>query len=476
MLFSSNLFLFLFLPITLMGYYLLRKRYRNLFLLIMSLLFYAWGEPKFVLVMIVSILFNYAMAMLIAKIREKREGFQAIHILAFCIAGNLLLLFVYKYLDFFIININHFGFNFPLKEIVLPIGISFFTFQIMSYVIDVYRGDVAVQKKPHYVALYIAFFPQLIAGPIVRYKDIESQIENRTISFEVFSEGVQRFMIGFSKKILLANNMALVADKAFSLPDVERSAIYAWLGAIAYSFQVLFDFSGYSDMAIGLGKMFGFHFLENFNYPYISKSISEFWRRWHMSLGQWFRDYVYFSLGGSHVETKTRLVWNLFIVWILTGAWHGASWNFIAWGLLYFSLIVFEKLTEYPQKCKATATRVLYQVFTLLCILGGWVLFRAPEGTAAIKYGLSMFALRGNPIYCDNAIAAIREYWLFFLLAICASTPLFAKMAVYLRISQSKVVHFVFDLIVIGFYIFCFVWSVSFTILGAHNPFIYFNF
>ena len=474
MLFSSNIFLFLFLPITLAGYYLLPKSYRNFFLLIMSLIFYAWGEPKFVLVMIGSILFNYSMAMLVSWQRQ-RKVFSRV-VLFIGITGNLGLLFAYKYLGFFITNVNYFGFNLPLVDITLPIGISFFTFQAMSYVIDVYRGDVAVQKKPHHVGLYISFFPQLIAGPIVRYKDIETQIDGRTVDFELFSEGVRRFIIGFSKKVLLANNMALIADKAFGLPDAKRSIIYAWLGVFAYAFQILFDFSGYSDMAIGLGKMFGFHFLENFNYPYISKSISEFWRRWHMSLSQWFRDYVYFPLGGSRVKSRIRLVFNLFVVWILTGVWHGASWNFVVWGLMYFVLITFEKLTGYPKKFKTLFAVTAYRAFTLLCVLFGWVFFRASGINAAIQYCLSMLGLQGNSVFCDNVILTFREYWLFLLAAALCSTELFKKMSVFFGNTERKFFRIAAGTFSVCFYMFCFLWAVSFLIMGGHNPFIYFNF
>lgn len=333
MLFSSNLFLFLFLPCVILGYYLLGKRFRNLFLLMASLVFYAWGTGKFVLVMIGSILFNYLMALIIDAL-DKPKLRRLCLILA--VAGNLSVLFVYKYLDFFIANLNLLGFQLPLPSITLPLGISFFTFQAMSYTTDVYRGTAKVQKKPQNIGLYVSFFPQLVAGPIVRYQTIADQIDSRQETFDDFADGVKRFIAGFAKKIILSNNMALVADAVFAVPDSERSVLYAWMGAFAYAFQILFDFSGYSDMAIGLGKLFGFHFLENFDYPYISSSISEFWRRWHMSLGQWFRDYVYFPLGGSRVKTKGRLVFNLFVVWSLTGIWHGASWNFVVWGLMYF--------------------------------------------------------------------------------------------------------------------------------------------
>ena len=450
------------------------KKLGNVFLLVMSLGFYAWGEPRFVPIMIGSIIFNYALAIAIDRLRHMKALSKAL--LIFCVAGNLGLLVTYKYLDFIIDNINLFGLGLPAANIVLPLGISFFTFQAMSYVIDVYRGDVPVQKKPHYVGLYISFFPQLIAGPIVRYSTIKEQIENRCVTFEQFGEGVKRFLVGFSKKMLLANNMALIADRAFAMPDAERSVVYAWIGAIAYTFQLLFDFSGYSDMAIGLGKMFGFRFLENFNYPYMSKSISEFWQRWHISLGKWFRDYVYFPLGGSRVKSKARLVINLFVVWTLTGAWHGASWNFILWGALYFVLIVFEKLTGCPKKFKSSFAINLYRAFTLLCIIGGRVLFRAADIKAAVKYGLSMFGLRGNAIFSADVIVAFREYWVFLIAAALCSTELFVHIRAYLDNSAGRNLRIAANALTVGVYVFFFFWAVSFIILGSHNPFIYFNF
>ena len=308
MLFSSNLFLFMFLPAVLVIYYMLNRRLRNPFLLLVSLVFYAWGTGKFVVMMVASALFNYVAAMVLDRLKDSPWRKPA---LAVTVAVNLSLLFVYKYLDFFITNINLLGFDFPLQHIALPLGISFFTFQAMSYSLDVYMGRALVQKNPLNVALYVSFFPQLVAGPIVRYQTIADQIQHRQETFDDFSEGVRRFILGFSKKVILSNNMALVADAVFG--DSYHSVVYAWMGALAYTFQIFFDFSGYSDMAIGLGKMFGFHFLENFDYPYISASVSEFWRRWHMSLGQWFRDYVYFPLGGSRVKTKGRLVFNLLL-------------------------------------------------------------------------------------------------------------------------------------------------------------------
>lgn len=472
MLFSSNLFLFLFLPSILAFYYLLRKEFRNYVLLFSSLFFYAWGEPKFVLVMICSIIFNYLMALLIDHFENSLNK----RILLWCtVIFNLSLLFIYKYLDFFITNINYLGFNIPLKNIILPLGISFFTFQAMSYVIDVYRGNAEVQKNLVNVALYVSFFPQLVAGPIVRYQTIADQIQHRHESFEDFSEGVKRFIAGFSKKIILSNNMALIADAVFATPDQERSIVYAWMGAIAYTFQIFFDFSGYSDMAIGLGKMFGFHFLENFNYPYISKTVSEFWRRWHMSLGQWFRDYVYFPLGGSRVAHKVRLVFNLFVVWFLTGLWHGASWNFIFWGMMYFVILTLEKLMGIPHVFKRTWQKVLYQVFTLLCIIIGWVFFRSTSMTSAISFCKSMIGLTANVFLDDVVIRTYIQYRWFYLGAFLFSTPIFSILKDKFRL-RLRAATILFESISVLVYLFILLWSVSFIVIGSHNPFIYFNF
>ncbi len=472
MLFSSNLFLFLFLPCVLAGYYLIPRRFRNLFLLIVSLIFYAWGTGFFVLVMIGSILYNYCMAFLLNW--ENNTNWTKF-ILAVTVAGNLSILFIYKYLDFCIANLNLLGFSIPLQNIVLPLGISFFTFQAMSYPLDVYYKTAKLQKSPLNVGLYVSFFPQLVAGPIVRYQTIADQIQERQETWDDFCIGVKRFIIGLSKKIILSNNMALVADAAFSLPASERSIVYAWMGALAYSFQILFDFSGYSDMAIGLGKMFGFHFLENFNYPYISSSVSEFWRRWHISLGQWFRDYVYFPLGGSRVKTKGRLVFNLFVVWFLTGVWHGASWNFIVWGLMYFVLITFEKLTGCP-RCFATDWQLLcYRFFTILCIILGWVFFRASNLQTAVNYCLSMFGLCSNSFFDSNVVAAWVQYKFFFLLSLLCSAPVLPYLRNVISKHSNKLDAFI-EIVSVPVYLFILIWSVSYIMVGSHNPFIYFNF
>jgi alginate O-acetyltransferase complex protein AlgI len=475
MLFSSTVFLFAFLPVTLLVYYVIQPRLRNYFLLFMSLLFYAWGEPRFVLIMIGSIIANYGFGLLVNRYRNNRKAARGV--LAASVVFNLGLLFIFKYLDFAIRNINNIiGLEIPLQSIALPIGISFFTFQAMSYVIDIYRGDVKVQKNPFYVGLYISFFPQLIAGPIVRYQTIENQILQRTVTFDSFSQGVKRFIIGLGKKVLLANSFSYIADQAFGTdPSGGLSVGFAWLGALAYTFQIFFDFSGYSDMAIGLGKMFGFEFLENFNYPYISKSVSEFWRRWHISLGTWFRDYVYFPLGGSRVERRPRLVLNLFIVWGLTGVWHGASWNFVAWGLLYFVLLAFEKLTGLPKNFKSAAMRGLYRAFTLLCVVGGWVLFRAEGLRHALEYIKSMLGLSGNTLWDGLASLYLNEIWMFLILAVLFSMPVAKVLSQRIR-QKSELVqngaHVLSYLACLAIMIV----SVSYLVVGAHNPFIYFNF
>ena len=336
-------------------------------------------------------------------------------------------------------------------------------------------GSVKSQTLPQNIGLYISFFPQLVAGPLVRYQTIADQIDHRQENFDDFSEGVRRFILGFAKKVILSNNLALVADAVFSTAPDQRSVVYAWMGALAYAFQILFDFSGYSDMAIGLGKLFGFHFSENFDYPYISASVSEFWRRWHISLGQWFRDYVYFPLGGSRVKSKARLVWNLFVVWSLTGIWHGASWNFVVWGLMYFVLIAFEKLTGLPKRFPHGWQKGLYRVFTLLCVLVGWVFFRAADLPSALEFLQSMLGLSGNGFFDSMVIRAFRQYRFFFLAAVLCSTPVFPIWKEKLTAGGGWIAAAA-KILSIPVYCFLLLWAVSFIMTGSHNPFIYFNF
>ena len=367
MVFSSLLFAFFFLPAVMLIYYLAKDKYRNYILLVASLVFYAYGEPRFVLVMIASIFMNYGFAIVIDRLKDSQVKPKFLLILN--VVLNLGILFVFKYLDFAISVTNQVvGTDFHIKNIALPIGISFFTFQALSYVIDVYKKHVEVQKNPLFLALYISFFPQLIAGPIVRYKTIEQQITKRECTIDKFAEGGRRFLLGFCKKVILSNNLSVVAAKVWALVGTTTNVnpVFLWIGSICYSLQIFYDFSGYSDMAIGLGKIFGFEFEENFDYPYISKSVTEFWRRWHISLGQWFRDYVYIPLGGSRVSI-IRSILNLLIVWLLTGLWHGASWSFVAWGLGYFGMLVVEKFVIKPEK-RSLVFGVIWRIVTLVCV------------------------------------------------------------------------------------------------------------
>ena len=473
MLFSSLPFLVLFLPIVLFGYFVVLRKWRvaqNVFLLLASLVFYAWGEPKFVFIMIASILFNWLMGLLLDKRRGKKA---AKALVALDVAGKLGVLFVFKYLMFTLNNINSlFGTSITVPTITLPIGISFFTFQAMSYVLDVYRGDGKVQKNPLYVGLYISLFPQLIAGPIVRYQTVAQEIENRRETWTDFSDGVVRFMVGFLKKVLLANTMGLIADGIFDSAE-PVSAAASWLGLIAYTLQIYYDFAGYSDMGIGLGRMFGFHFLENFDYPYISTSITEFWRRWHISLGTWFRDYVYIPLGGSRVK-KPRLVFNLFVVWALTGVWHGANWTFVVWGLLYFVLLTFEKLTGVEKKLKSKAWLPLKYIYTMAFVCLGWLVFRAESLGDALAYFKTMLGI-GTTIVDDTFLFYADNYLVLLLAAAVFAVP----VAPWLRKktdSLSKAPKAVCDVAYTVMLFALFLVAVAYIVKGSYNPFIYFNF
>ena len=469
MLLSSSVFLFLFLPVVLIVYYLPLRRWRkiqNLFLLAASLLFYAWGEPWFVLVMIGSIVVNYALGLWVAY--AQRAGKRTVAPVFLAVLCNLAILFVFKYLTFILSILNRLGGAFVIPGIELPIGISFFTFQALSYVLDIQRGRGMAQKSPLKVGLYISFFPQLIAGPIVKYETVADQIDHRKESWEDFSAGCGRFIVGLGKKVLLANQLALVADRAFSLEGIGGlTTSFAWLGALCYTLQIYYDFSGYSDMAIGLGKMFGFHFLENFNYPYISRSITEFWRRWHISLSTWFRDYVYFPLGGSRVASSGRHIRNLFIVWLLTGIWHGANWTFMAWGLFYFVLLVLEKYVGLGRHWPAA----LRWLFTFLMVNFAWVLFRADSLGTAVGYLSTMFG-QGQALWNSQTLLYLRENWTILVIGgVCA-----APIAPYLRDRLARRESVLLDVgYGIGAALIFFI-SASFIVKGTYNPFIYFNF
>ena len=436
------------------------RTYKNLVLLTFSILFYTWGEPAFVLIMILSIIVNYSFGRLIDKFRNKEKLF-----LGLSVAFNLGILFVFKYLCF---TLNNIGWlinkDFSSIKIALPIGISFFTFQAMSYVIDVYKKKVEVQKNLFNLGLYISFFPQLIAGPIVRYETIAKEIENRNENYDDFGEGTVRFIQGLAKKVIIANNVALVADAAFETPTNELSTAFAWLGAIAYTLQIYFDFSGYSDMAIGLGRMFGFHFLENFNYPYLASSITDFWRRWHISLSSWFRDYVYFPLGGSRVDSKARHIFNLFIVWLLTGIWHGANWTFITWGLFYFVLLIIEKQTGLDKKKTWWG-----HIYTMFFVILAWVLFRANSISFASQYIKAMFGISVSSLYSEQIELHLYDSWKYIVLGLIFIFP-------FNSIEKLKNGKMWQQLTYSSLLLLLFLLTITFIVCDSYNPFIYFNF
>lgn len=467
MLFSSSVFLFLFLPVVLLVYYLPLRRWRqgqNVFLLLASLGFYAWGEPWFVLVMLGSILANYGFGLWVDAC--KRAGRTCAPPLVTALAVNLGILFVFKYLTFTLGILNRLGAAFVIPGIELPIGISFFTFQALSYVLDVHRDRGEVQRSPLKVGLYISFFPQLIAGPIVKYETVAQQIDHRKETWADFSAGCSRFIVGLGKKVLLSNQLAVVADRAFGLGD-GLSASFAWLGALCYTLQIYYDFSGYSDMAIGLGKMFGFHFLENFNYPYISRSITEFWRRWHISLSTWFRDYVYFPLGGSRVDSRAKHIRNLFVVWLLTGIWHGANWTFLAWGLFYFVLLVLEKYGGLGRGWPVWAK----WLFTFLMVNFAWVLFRADSLAAAGQYLQAMLGL-GAGGWDELTALYLRENWTVLAASVLFAGPLAPRLRDWAAKKDSPLLDAGYAVLAAA----VFLVSAAFLIKGTYNPFIYFNF
>lgn len=464
MLFSSMTFIYMFLPILCLIYFLSKKEFHNTILLIASLIFYAWGEPKYLAIMLLTIIINYYGAIFIEKYPKYKK-----QILTLTIITNLGFLIYFKYFNFIFETINNvLNAHIDLLEIIMPLGISFYTFQSISYIVDVYRNETKAQKDIYKLALFICLFPQLIAGPIVKYHDINNQIENRDVTFEKVSEGVKRFIVGLSKKMLIANTMGAIADKIFILSPENFNFIIAWLGAISYSLQLYFDFSGYSDMAIGLGAIFGFKFLENFNYPYISKSITEFWRRWHISLSTWFKEYLYIPLGGNRISPKRTYI-NLFIVFLATGIWHGAEWTFIVWGLWHGFFIIIEKLTGWHKKEGCWKISLTQHIYTILVFIFGWVLFRAENISSAIQYlGKMLFIGETQNIkyymgyYIDN-IELIT-----FVVAILCSVPLFKSI---LNIKNKL------GVLAINIYLLVlFVLSVSCIASDTYNPFIYFRF
>ena len=461
MLFSGIPFLFYFLPVVLIIYFISPKFLKNAVLLTASLIFYGWGEPKYVFLMIASIFLGMAIDKAKSKVMKKLW-------LSLSVTSSVLLLGFFKYADFFIYNFNAVtGLSLAFLKIALPIGISFYTFQILSYTIDVYRGNVPYQKNIINFATYVALFPQLIAGPIVRYVDVCRELESREHSFENFYLGARRFVVGLSKKVLVANIMGEVCDLFRATSD--KSTLFFWIYAIAFGIHVYFDFSGYSDMAIGLGKIFGFNFIENFNYPYISKSISEFWRRWHMSLGSWFRDYVYIPLGGNRVTTA-RWLFNTLVVWMLTGLWHGAAWNFVVWGLIYAALLVGEKFFV---KRIIEKNALLAHLYTMLFVILGFVVFNAPNMATAGMDLLGLFGFGGHAFVNDTTLYQLSTNALVFSIGIIGSTPLPKKL--YTKLSESKagaVISVIEPIGVVALLLIC----TAYLVDGSYNPFLYFRF
>lgn len=457
MVFSSTIFLFFFLPICLLLYYIVPYKFKNFLLLMVSLVFYSWGEPRNILIMLMSIVANYYFGILLEQKKYKK-------FLWLFLVFDIGVLFVFKYLNF-VVSIVSKLLNVPIEipGIALPIGISFFTFQIISYIIDVYREDVKAQHNIVYLALYISLFPQLIAGPIVRYIDIEKQIINRKITNEKICAGVDRFIIGFSKKILIADQLANFVEVAFSGRNV--SILTNWVGILAYTLQIYYDFSGYSDMAIGIGKMFGFDFLENFDYPYISKSVKEFWRRWHISLGAWFRDYVYIPLGGSR-KGKIKTYINLLIVFALTGLWHGASFNFIFWGLYYAFFLILER--QFIGKILQRIPKLISGIYTFVTAMIGWVFFRADNLTSAIEYIRGMFSFAGNDVI--NYVFAINRQTIFCI--IIGLVFMFPHVKIEKYIENHEMAKNLKDmLLIVLFFI-----AICYMVGSGYSPFLYFRF
>ena len=462
MVFTSINFLYYFLPTVLILYFIVPKKYKNLLLLISSLLFYFYGEPKYIILMIIEIVLAYFEARLIEKYKSKE-------IFIFSIFIHVLLLCIFKYTNFLITNINGiFNTNITLLNIVLPIGISFYTFQISSYLVDVYKGKVKAQKNFISLATYVSLFPQLIAGPIVRYETINDELDNRKQTFNDFSSGISRFIIGLSKKVLIANILGELCN-IFILSN-EKTILFYWIYGISYSLQIYFDFSAYSDMAIGLGRMFGFHFMENFDYPYISKSITEFWRRWHISLSSWFKDYVYIPLGGSKKGTF-KLIRNILIVWLLTGLWHGSEWTFVIWGMFIGILLVIEKLllNKYIEKLPSIVRRI----YTLFIIMISFIIFNGSNINESFNNIIGLFNF-SNPFINRFTMHYLKDYGLVLIIAIFLSTPILKNTIIKLK--ENKKINNIINILEIIVLLILLVIVTSYLIDSSYNPFLYFRF
>lgn len=486
MVFSSSIFLFIFLPICLLGYYLLDRKFKNFFLLVMSLIFYAWGEPKFVILMILSIVINYFIARLIDTKRESKKWINIA--MVFMFLWNFGMFFIFKYLVFTMKNLNTlFGIEWTVPNITLPIGISFFTFQAVSYVIDVKRKNCEVQKNIFDLALYIAFFPQLVAGPIVRYSTIAKQLKERKETIDLFYSGTKRFIDGLVKKSIMANLFGTIADTAFSVEHSELTFAMAWIGGLAYSLQLYYDFAGYSDMAIGLGRMFGFEFEENFNYPYVARSIREYWRRWHISLGAWFREYLFFPVTtskwmgklnkvvknrfGFKVCRKVSVAVPLFITWMATGIWHGATWNYVIWGFYFSFFIILENL-GFDKKLEKTP-KVVQHVYVTFLMLIARIIVRTSSVTEFWVYIKAMFGF-GNGFTNGDATVLWINYILVIIIGVICCAPIIPWLRK--KLEEKKVIQHVMVVVEPIGYLALFIVAISFMVGSSYNPFIYFNF
>lgn len=463
MVFSSIPFLYFFLPAVLLCYFAVPAKAKDVILLVFSLLFYWWGEPKYALLMVFTITFCYFAGRILESRREKSRESKAI--LIFSVAVPLGFLAVFKYADFFIGSINSLGADIPLLKLALPIGISFYTFQAISYLIDVNRGDIPAEKSLITLAAYITLFPQLIAGPIVRYSDVADDMKNRKINLKNLSDGIRRFVYGIGKKVLIANLLGTICSVYRDSAD--PSVLYAWIYAFSYSLQIYFDFSAYSDMAIGLGKILGLNFLENFNYPYISKSITEFWRRWHISLSSWFRDYVYIPLGGNRVK-KSRQIFNIMVVWCLTGFWHGAGWTFIAWGLYFGILLLCEKFIW--GKAIEKLPRVFRHIYVIFIVIISFVIFNASTFTEAWNDIMNLLGISGIPFVSGSAVYALKSNAILLAIAFFGATPVMKKLCLKYEDKLPVRILEVASIVVI------LVVSTAYLVDGSFNPFLYFRF
>ncbi|MEL0679612.1 MBOAT family O-acyltransferase [Clostridioides difficile] len=471
MIFSSLTFLFAFLPVVFILYFLVNDKLKNFVLLLTSLFFYAWGEPKYIFLMLGSIVVNYIFGLKVSSDNKKEQKLW----LTLSVIFNISLLVIFKYSNFFVDNFNAlFNSHISIPTIALPLGISFFTFQTMSYVIDVYRKDGRVQRNIFDLALYVSLFPQLVSGPIVRYQTVDEQISKRIYSNEKFAVGVNRFICGLAKKVILANQLGMVADGVFSANIANLSIAESWLGIICYTLQIYFDFSGYSDMAIGLGKIFGFDFLENFNYPYISQSVSEFWRRWHISLSSWFRDYVYIPLGGNRVSPIKQYT-NLFVVWSLTGIWHGANWTFLTWGIYYGILISIEKV--FLGKLLKKVPQIFRHIYLILIVMIGWVFFRADNIVQASEFVQVLFGVGSSPICNNSFIMYINDYGYIIILSIIFAIPIIPKLKSILKSKTKKLVESNFVYMLHSTFLVALMFIVVVILINStYNPFLYFRF